>query len=76
MKVHRKLTSLLLILQLYFAEGGSPDPNFNAQLSNTIAQAKKYNMPFASIQNAIKQSKVTDTSSTYRPFILVVLDEL
>jgi transcriptional/translational regulatory protein YebC/TACO1 len=47
-----------LILQLFFSEGGSPDPNLNAQLSSTIAQARKYNMPLASIQNAIKQNKV------------------
>jgi transcriptional/translational regulatory protein YebC/TACO1 len=59
----------LLILQLYFSEGGSSDPNFNAQLSSTIAQARKYNMPLASIQNAIKQSKVPDN----RTFILIVL---
>jgi hypothetical protein len=63
-----KLISLLLILQLYFSEGGSPDPNFNVQLSSTIEQARRYNMPLVSIQNAIKQGKVTDN----RTFILIV----
>ena len=44
---------------LIFTDGGSPDPRFNAQLSNVIEQAKRYNMPASNIKNVLEQSKVT-----------------
>jgi transcriptional/translational regulatory protein YebC/TACO1 len=58
--VLRKITPLVPTnITVLLSEGGSSDPNFNAHLSSTIVQARKYNMPLASIQNAIKQNKVS-----------------
>ncbi|XP_023704234.1 probable transcriptional regulatory protein TTE1135 isoform X2 [Cryptotermes secundus] len=51
------------LIRLAIQEGGSSDPNFNSQLSSTIAQARKYNMPFASIQKAIKENKDTKSNA-------------
>ncbi|PSN51062.1 Translational activator of cytochrome c oxidase 1 [Blattella germanica] len=43
-----------------FIQGGGTDPNFNARLASTIEQAKRYNMPAATIKNAIEQCKASN----------------
>jgi transcriptional/translational regulatory protein YebC/TACO1 len=58
-----KVVALLLTdVAFNISEGGGPDPKFNARLSSVIAQAKKFSMPLASIQGAMKQDKVKQTS--------------
>ncbi len=41
-------------------EGGSGDPDNNFALSNAIAKAKEYNMPWENIERAIKRGTGED----------------
>lgn len=50
--------------------GGGPNPEINLQLSRVMEQARRYNVPMATIENAIKLSK--NRQDNAKPSILEV----
>ncbi|VEN56528.1 unnamed protein product [Callosobruchus maculatus] len=58
-------TRISRMINVAVQEGGSADPNKNLKLSQIVDQAKKSNMPVASIQNILKSCKI-DKSKAIR----------
>lgn len=54
------------LIRLAIQEGGGPDPNFNARLASVIEQSKRYNMPLASIKNALENAKESESKTALK----------
>lgn len=50
----KNLGFIFFLLQFLFVEGGSVDPKINLKLAQTIEQAKRANMPVATIHSVLK----------------------
>ncbi|XP_060521925.1 translational activator of cytochrome c oxidase 1 [Cylas formicarius] len=61
-------TKLSRQMKVAIQEGGSADPQQNIKLSHVIEQAKRFNMPAASIQNVLK----TTDKSNAKTFLIEI----
>lgn len=51
---------------MFFAEGGSPNPEHNSTLRNAIEEAQKRDVPKATIQNLLKKLSETKDKSAFQ----------